>query len=210
MRLRSGAAPGADGGRHVTAYDSRRYALVNRWDPSHLENVERLLPLLAGSRVLEVGCGTGHLTRRLAARGVDIVGVDVNPRAREIAGTGRVQTMGAEALDFDDGSFDAIVSIHAIEHIPALETALAEMARVLRPEGQALLVYPAEPIMGLYAIPTSIILHGNPFHARRVHCHKLWPSKLCRMVGPLGWRETHREFNLLKSPQFISRFRMVA
>lgn len=190
----------------MTLYDSRRYALVNRWDPSHLERVDRLLPLAPGSKVLEVGCGSGHLTRRLAERGIDIVGIDANPQAGAIAHSDLVRTMRAEALEFDDDEFDAIVSIHAIEHIPALEVALSEMARVLKPDGQALFVYPAEPIMGLYAIPTSVILHGNPFRAREVHCHKLWPAKVARMVASLGWVPTHEEFNLLKSPQFISRF----
>lgn len=190
----------------MSVYDSRRYALVNRWDPSHLETLDRLLPLQPSTTVLEVGCGSGHLTKRLAARGVDIVGVDANPNSAEVAETDRVRTMRAEALDFEDNTFDAIVSVHAIEHIPALEAALIEMARVLRPGGQALFIYPAEPIMGLYAIPTSVILHGTPFKAREVHCHKLWPAKVRRMVEPLGWTETHREFNLFKSPQFVSRF----
>ena len=85
----------------------------------------------------------------------------------------------------------------------------AEAARVLRPGGRALFIYPAEPIMGMYAIPTSVILHGTPFKAREVHCQKLWPAKLRRMVAGLSWLETHREFNLLKSPQFVSRFAAV-
>lgn len=187
-------------------YDSRRYALVNRWDSSHLATVDRLIAPLSGDRVLEVGCGAGHLTTRLAERGVDVVGIDANPNAAEVAGTDRVSTMRAEALDFPDASFDTIVSVHAIEHIPPLEEALSEMARVLRPGGRALFIYPAEPIMGLYAIPTSIILHGTPRKARQVHCQKLWPAKVRRLVAPHGWIETHREFNLFKSPQFVSRF----
>lgn len=190
----------------MTAYDNRRYALVNRWDPSHLEKVDRLLALRATDRVLEVGSGSGHLTKRLAARGVDIIGIDANPNAATVAGTDRVRTMRAERLEFDDASFDAIVSVHAIEHIPALEAALVEMARVLRPGGEALFVYPAEPIRGLYALPTSVILHRNPFEARRVHCQKLWPAKVRRLVEALGWIETHHEFNLFRSPQFVSRF----
>ena len=187
-------------------YDSRRYAAVNRWDSSHLDKIDRLLGSLDGERVLEVGCGAGHLTRRLAERGVDVTGIDANPNASEIAGTDRVQTMRAEALDFPDDSFDVVVSVHAIEHIPELEAALEEMGRVLRPGGRVLFIYPAEPIMGFYAIPTSVILHGNPWRARQVHCQKLWPSKVRRLVDHLGWLETHHEFNLLKSPQFASRF----
>jgi len=190
----------------MSVYDSRRYALVNRWDPQHLRTVDRLLPLSEGQRVLEVGCGSGHLTKRLAERGVDIVGIDANPNAREVAGSARVLHMQAEHLQFDDKEFDVIISVHAIEHIPPLEAAIAEMARVLQRQGRALFIYPAEPIQGLYAIPTSVILYRTPFQARQVHCHKLWPSKLRRIVEPFGLAETHHEFNLWKSPQFVSVF----
>ncbi len=187
-------------------YDSKRYALVNRWDPSHLKRIDRLLPLSAGDRVLEVGCGRGHLTGRLADRGIDVIGIDANPMAAEVAGSDRVMTMRAESLEFDDATFDAVVSIHAIEHLPRLDAAVAEMARVLKPGGQALYIYPAEPIMGLYAVPTSIILYGTPFKAREVHCHKLWPSKLRRIMKPFGLVQTHSEFSLLKMPQFAATF----
>lgn len=187
-------------------YDSRTYALVNRWDPQHLKRIDRLLPLHPGERVLEVGCGQGHLTIRLADRGVDVVGIDANPNAAEVAESERVTCMRAESLEFPDDEFDAIMSVHAIEHIPRLEQAASEMARVLKPGGRALFIYPAEPIQGLYAVPTSIILHGNPLKARQVHVHKLTPSKVREMMSPLGLIETHHEFNLLKSPQFISVF----
>jgi ubiquinone/menaquinone biosynthesis C-methylase UbiE len=190
----------------VTDYDSKRYALVNRWDPSHLEKVDRLLSLQPGERVLEVGCGRGLLTNRIAERGVDIVGIDANPQAPELAEGERVLHMRAEDLSFDDSEFDAIVSVHAIEHIPPLEEAFEEMVRVLKPGGRAMFIYPAEPIMGLYAIPTAIILHGNPLKAREVHCHKLSPRKVRSMLEPLGANEIHHEFNLWKSPQYVSVF----
>lgn len=190
----------------MTDYHSRSYALVNSWDPAHLRKIDRLISLEPGQRVLEVGCGQGHLTKRLARRGIDVTGVDVNPEAVEVAGSDRVVHMRAETLEYEDETFDAIISIHAIEHIPQLEEALGEMARVLRPGGIAFYIYPAEPILGLYAIPTSIIIHGTPFKAREVHCHKLWPAKLRRLVDPLGLSQTHQEFNLIKTPQFVSIF----
>lgn len=190
----------------MSEYDSRRYALVNRWDPAHLRRIDRLLPLQPGERVLEVGCGQGHLTIRLAERGIDVTGIDANPNAPEVSGSDRVLHMMAEELAFDDGEFDAVVSVHAIEHIPPLDEAAAEMSRVLKPGGRALHIYPAEPIQGLYAMPTSMILYGTPFKARQVHCHWLSPSKVRRLMEPYGLTETHREFNLFKSPQFISRF----
>lgn len=190
----------------MTDYDSRRYALVNRWDPAHLRRIDKLLPLRTGDRVLEVGCGQGHLTTRLAERGVDVVGIDANPNAPEVSGSDRVLHMMAEDLSFDDGEFDAVVAVHAIEHIPPLDEAAAEMARVLKPGGKALFIYPAEPIQGLYAVPTSMILYGTPFKAREVHCQWLSPAKVRRIMGQHELTETHHEFNLLKSPQFISVF----
>lgn len=193
----------------MTSYDSSRYALINRWDPSHLRRVDQHLDLSDGQKVLEVGCGQGHLTKRLAGRGVDIIGIDANPNAPEIAESERVVFMYAEDLEYHDNSFDAVVAVHSIEHIPKLEVALSEMARVIRPGGQAFFIYPAEPIMGLYAIPTSVILYGTPFKAREVHCQKLWPAKLRRMTLGIGLRETHHEFNLFKSPQFVSVFEKV-
>jgi SAM-dependent methyltransferase len=190
----------------LTAYDSRRYALLNRWDPSHLRRIDRLVAIGVEDRVLEVGCGQGHLTEAIASRGVDIIGVDANPRAPEVAGNGRIRHMSAESLDFEDGAFDAVIAVHAIEHIPRLSRAFAEMVRVLKPGGRAVFVYPAEPIQGLYAIPSSIVLHGTPLRAREVHCHKLWPGKLREMLEPLGMSEIAKEFSVFKTPQFASAF----
>jgi ubiquinone/menaquinone biosynthesis C-methylase UbiE len=187
-----------------TSYDSHRYALVNRWDRRHEQTVKRHLDPRPGERVLEVGCGRGHLTKVLAEWGVDVVGIDANPRAREAAVSDRVQHMYGEALSFPDASFQKIVSVHAIEHIPDLGGALDEMSRVLEPGGRALFIYPAEPIQGMWAVPTSVILHHNPFKARQVHCQWLWPAKLRRMTESRGFVHVHSEFNLLSSPQFVT------
>jgi ubiquinone/menaquinone biosynthesis C-methylase UbiE len=185
-------------------YDSRRYALLNRWDPRHLRTVQRLLAPRADERVLEVGCGRGHLTKALAELGIDVTGVDANPQAAEVAVSQRVQTMRAERLQLPDDSFDAVVSVHALEHVLPIEKALAEMARVLRPGGRLLLVYPAEPVKGLFAIPTSIILYRTPFRARQIHCHRITPRRLRRMTDPLGLLHERSELHLWRSPEFAT------
>jgi ubiquinone/menaquinone biosynthesis C-methylase UbiE len=191
-------------------YDSVRYALVNRWDPSHVKTVRRHLALRPGDRVLEVGCGRGHLLRHLQEEGLDAVGVDLNPAAELHAVTEGVLQMDATNLDFPDGEFDAVVSIHAIEHIPDLDAALAEMVRVVRPGGALVLVYPAEPVQGLFAVPTSMILHGTPLKAREVHCHQLTPKRLTRRLAPLAVEVEDHRFQLLKSPQFTTVLRRAA
>jgi SAM-dependent methyltransferase len=112
--------------------------------------------------------------------------------------------MDAQSLAFEDESFDKLYSFHCIEHIPDLPRALREMDRVLRPGGRVLLVYPAEPIRGLYVVPTALILFGNALRAREIHLHRLWPSKIDRMLGGTSLAITETTLDFLLTPQFIT------
>jgi hypothetical protein len=78
------------------------------------------------------------------------------------------------------------------------------MDRVLKPGGRALLVYPAEPIRGLYVVPTALILFGNALRAREIHLHRLWPSKIGRMLGGTSLAITATALDFLLTPQFIT------
>ena len=99
----------------------------------------------AGAAVLDVGCGTGVLTRALAGLpdvGA-VVGVDLAPsllaRAREMAAglaDVRFEEADARALPFPEGAFDVVVFDSTLSHVPEPERALAEAFRVLRPGGR--------------------------------------------------------------------------
>lgn len=185
-------------------YDSRRYALINRWNPRNLEIVLDWVDPASGDKILDVGCGRGHLVRALSDKGIDAYGIDLNPNAEEVAAGANVRTMSATELEFDEASFDAVVSFHAIEHIPDIAAAMTEIGRVVKPGGKVLLVYPAEPIRGLYAIPTSVILHGTPFKAREVHVHRLNPNRVKALAAVSGMEETRRAFRPWPSPEHAS------
>jgi len=187
-------------------YDSRKYALINRWNPRNLEIIRDWVAPVPGERILDFGCGKGHLVKALSELGVDAVGIDLNPNAADVAVVARVQTMSATHLDFEDGAFDAVVSFHAIEHIPSIDEVLREMARVVKPSGKVLLVYPAEPIRGLYAIPTSVILHRTPFKARQVHIHKLNPALVAELGAVAGLRQLKKRLRMWPSPEYASLF----
>lgn len=187
-----------------TVYDSRRYALINRSNPRNFEIIRDWVKPSPGERVLDVGCGRGHVVNALREFGVHAEGIDLNPNAAEIALVPHVRTMSATDLEFESDTFDAVVSFHAIEHIPDIDAALAEMARVVRPGGKVLLVYPAEPIRGLYAIPTAIILHGNPWRARQVHLHKLNPALVAEKVSTVGLIEMRNQFRPWPSPEYAT------
>jgi len=106
---------------------------------------ERFLEQLAdhlepGARVLDLGCGNGQKTARLAGR-FDVTGVDLSEEqlrlARtEVPGATFVQADFAE-LDFPTKSFDAVTAFYSISHVPREEhrSLFAEIARWLRPGG---------------------------------------------------------------------------
>ncbi|AKF06870.1 class I SAM-dependent methyltransferase [Sandaracinus amylolyticus] len=93
--------------------------------------------------VLEVGCGTGLVLARVAPHAARCVGVDLSAgmiaqaRARGLD----VARGSATALPFRDASFDVVYSFKVLAHVPAIERALEEIARVTRPGGHMLLEF---------------------------------------------------------------------
>jgi SAM-dependent methyltransferase len=111
------------------------------------------LMLDAGARIADVGAGTGKLTRTLAAAGFDVVAVEPLPglRARLRKELPAVPALDgtAEALPLDDASVDAIACAEAFHWFDG-QRAVAELARVIRPEGGLALLWnvPAEEKTG--------------------------------------------------------------
>ncbi|MDE2261912.1 MAG: class I SAM-dependent methyltransferase [Gammaproteobacteria bacterium] len=134
--------------------------------------LEPWLQAAPGARVLDVGCGIGRWSRLLAARGARVTGVDLSPTMiaeaeRRAAASGLaarcrflVQDSAALAVD---GSFDLIVCVTVLQHIPdlgALRCALHRMALHLAPQGR-LVVLEAAPARAAHRCDTSV------FTARR-------------------------------------------
>ena len=95
------------------------------------------LELRAGNSLLDVGCGTGHFTRRAEAEGAQVVGVDVDERALEFARRRSPETVrflqgDATCLPFEDRSFDKVMSVAALCFVPQWQEAVAEIVRVSR------------------------------------------------------------------------------
>jgi len=110
------------------SYDSQAADYDRRWSAYVSRSTEltlAALPLLApGARVLDVGCGTGHLLAALRARSerLSLTGVDVSEGM--LAGA-------AERLPFGNGAFDAVVTASSLHHWRAPEHGLVEIARIL-------------------------------------------------------------------------------
>lgn len=191
-------------------YQSEKYALINSPAIEHQRNLRRVTRFLAprpGERLLEVGCSRGYLTRLVQQTAPDTVGIDINAAAIACGVTTGLSVMDAQQLCFDDESFDKLFSFHCIEHVPDLGRALGEMDRVLKPGGSLLLVYPAEPIRGLYVIPTALRLFGDPSRARDLHLHRLSPRRLRPFLSGTSLRVVESRFDVLVTPQFVTLLR---
>jgi SAM-dependent methyltransferase len=105
---------------------------------------------VAPRRVLEVGGGPGELSARIAAElGCEVVMLDVAPRMVELAqGRGVDARVGdVQDLPFPDASFDCAVAAWMLFHVPDLDRGLAELARVLGPDGRLVAVTNGEAHM---------------------------------------------------------------
>tara|TARA_B110000014_G_scaffold240471_1_gene208586 strand:+ start:5307 stop:6116 length:810 start_codon:yes stop_codon:yes gene_type:complete len=113
------------------------------------EYEEQILPLAADllkgfTRILDVGCGEGQITRLLNVANSQILGVDatkaqIYEAAARSTGEGYVRA-SAEALPFRNHVFDASIACLVFEHIVEMEDAIREISRVLRPAGRFVLM----------------------------------------------------------------------
>ena len=139
------------------------FANINACTPDHIEKLATILEirgaqprqtkmrsscfnaagLRKGMSVLEIGCGTGVVTRelaRLAGRDGRVVGVDVSPalldyaRGRTVPGASEIDYLvgNAHQLEFADDTFDASCAVTLFAHLSNLEHVVAEMIRVTR------------------------------------------------------------------------------
>jgi ubiquinone/menaquinone biosynthesis C-methylase UbiE len=97
----------------------------------------------AGGRVLEAGCGTGLILRRVAPVAATAHGIDLSRGMLERAAPKRLSVAQASvaALPFADDTFDLVYSFKVLAHVEPIVRALGELARVVRPGGRLLLEF---------------------------------------------------------------------
>jgi len=143
---------------------ARRYDLLNRVLSAGIDRrwrarLVRRLGELEGRRVLDVACGTGDLAFELAAAGARVVGLDFThamlqlARAKDRAGRVPFLSGDALALPFARASFDAATIAFGLRNLAERARGLAELARVVRPGGQVVVLEFSLPPNRLVAAP---------------------------------------------------------
>jgi ubiquinone/menaquinone biosynthesis C-methylase UbiE len=119
------------------------FGQIAKYYASQAEDFVNRLGLKPGMTVLDVACGTGNLAIPAAKTGANVTGVDIAPnlveQARENAKAAGLNAKfdegDAEALPYDDSSFDAVITMFGAMFAPRPELVAAELKRVSRPGG---------------------------------------------------------------------------
>src|SRR3989344_1275265 len=132
-----------------------QYEVVYRTERDHWwyrvrrELAKKLIAIYAGKggglHILDIGCGTGALMTELASLG-EVEGVDASEIAIEYCrsrGLTRVRVGSAEALPYPEGTFDIVLALDVLEHVRDDRVAIAEIRRVLKQGGAAVIFVPA-------------------------------------------------------------------
>jgi ubiquinone/menaquinone biosynthesis C-methylase UbiE len=142
----------------------------------------RRLPMTSGARVLDVGCGTGELMRRLRAKYPHAVLAGLDPVAEMLAvardklsGNEDLRAGYADALPWGAGSFDVVVSCNMFHYISHPVEALREMGRVLRPGGSLVLTDWCDDYLACRVCNLYLRLTNRAFYQtyRQAECRKL-------------------------------------
>ena len=156
------------------------------WRRIRGQKVLDMLKPEASDRILEIGCNTGWLARRLMNYSKHVVGIDVNIAGLRIANMRNLLCMNIANMGFADDSFDKIICVHTIEHVQEVNEAFEEMSRILKPSGSIILIYPFEIIRGICAIGGALAMCSSLLKARELHVHKLYPRKISKLVAGNG------------------------
>lgn len=142
----------------------------------------RRLPMTSGARVLDVGCGTGELMRRLRAKYPHAVLAGLDPVAEMLAvargklsGNEDLRTGYADALPWGAGTFDVVVSCNMFHYISHPVEALREMGRVLRPGGSLVLTDWCDDYLACRVCNLYLRLTNRAFYKtyRQAECREL-------------------------------------
>lgn len=122
---------------------ARRAAYEHAEGPNAPEMVFDAVAEVRPQNYLEVGCGPGELAARVQeSLGAEVIAIDISPRMVELARRRGVDAREGDVqrLPFGDGEFDCAVAAWMLYHVPDVEVALDELARVLRPGGRLVAV----------------------------------------------------------------------
>lgn len=153
---------------------------------TNLEFITETNLLKQNDRILEIGCGIGSIVSELNEQGYDITGADISGEAIAYGlkkyGDIHLEVQAAEALGYEDESFDVVLSFDLFEHIARIDEHISEVHRVLRKDGFYLFQTPNK-----YSNVIFETLYHKSFIWRRAHPSLHTPGKLRKRLSKHGF-----------------------
>ncbi|MFB0552275.1 MAG: class I SAM-dependent methyltransferase [Phycisphaerae bacterium] len=153
---------------------------------TNLEFITETNLLKPNVRILEIGCGIGSIVFELNKEGYDITGTDISREAIAYGlkkyGDIKLQVQPAEILQFEDQTFDVVLSFDLFEHITQVDKHISEVCRVLRDGGYYLFQTPNK-----YSSAIFETLYHKSLKWRRTHPSLHTPGRLKRRLSKHGF-----------------------
>jgi ubiquinone/menaquinone biosynthesis C-methylase UbiE len=154
----------------INAYYADSGPLIRFIEERRLQIIERMANVRRGDRLLEVGCGGGHVLQRFPQAkitGVDVSGEMLNKAREKLTGLDFELLKGElQALELPEKSFDAIICTEVIEHVVEPEPILEEIARLAKPNARIVITFPNDNLInGIKGvIKKTGLTRVPPFH----------------------------------------------
>ncbi len=197
--------------RYAGEYDTRHPEIFNDVEQSRLAATVVRAVSLAGNNerevcALDIGCGTGNLTRHLLECGVRVTAADLSPKlltevARRFGSSGRVelqQLNGIDLREIADGTFDLVITYSVLHHIPDYVALVREMARVTRVGGVVVIDHERSDASWTSLEYQQFLTEAVVWPARR-WWYWLQPSRYWKRVRPM--LESRRWFDARWMPE---------
>lgn len=176
----------------IDDYYERSFFAVRQIEQRRLAIIRRMVGPAAGLRILEVGSGGGHVLRmfpeaRLTA--VDVSKVFLDTAKRNLHGYDAEFHLGELSdLNLPEESYDRIICTEVLEHTRAPQEVLAQIRRLLKPDGRAVITVPVDPLIdGLKKVvrltPAGWLLRNRiNWGGDEYHLHKWWPRQFAKLL----------------------------
>jgi len=153
---------------------------------TNLEFIRTTNLLKKNHRILEIGCGIGSVVSELTSQGYDIRGIDISREAIAYGlkkyGDINLEVQPAETLQYENKSYDVVLSFDLFEHISRVDMHVTEVFRVLQPNGYYLFQTPNK-----YSNMTFETLSHKSLKWRRAHPSLHTPGQLKRRLAKHGF-----------------------